>query len=398
VTGRRLGAELLGTGLLLVAIVGSGIVASTDGPASAQLFQHAVVVGAALAALILTFGPVSGAHFNPIVTAVDAGFGGLSWRLAGAYATAQVSGAALGVVVTNLLFDLPAVSLATTDRSGGALIASEALATFGLLLVIFGMVRADNARAVPGAVGAYIAAAIYFTPSAAFANPAVALARVLSDTYTGIDPGDVPGFLAGQAAGAALAFIVVRWLFHPDAVDAAKVVVPHGLDATATSTSFVPLLAERFTRERLAAAKIEGLRVSTTPTVLFLCVHNAGRSQMAAGWLGHLSGDRVQVLSGGSNPGERINHTAVEAMAEVGIDIANEVPRPWTDETLGAADVVITMGCGDACPVIPGKRYLDWELADPAGQEIEQVRPIRDEIEERVRGLMADLGVAPVDV
>src|SRR5690606_27293656 len=125
-------------------------------------------------------------------------------------------------------------------------------------------------------------------------------------------------------------------------------------------------------------------------------VHNAGRSQMAAGWLRHLAGDRVEVLSGGSNPGEQINPTAIEAMTEVGIDIANEYPKPWTEETLGAADVVITMGCGDACPVIPGKRYLDWELTDPAGKPVEDVRPIRDEIEQRVRGLMADLDVEPV--
>lgn len=131
--------------------------------------------------------------------------------------------------------------------------------------------------------------------------------------------------------------------------------------------------------------------VAAKPTVLFLCVHNAGRSQMAAGWLRHLAGDRVRVLSGGSDPGERINPTAVEAMAEVGIDIANEQPQPWTDETLGAADLVITMGCGDACPVIPGKRYLDWELDDPVGRPIEQVRPIRDEIERRVRALFDEL-------
>ena len=135
--------------------------------------------------------------------------------------------------------------------------------------------------------------------------------------------------------------------------------------------------------------------MTETPPVLFLCVHNAGRSQMAAGWLRHLAGDRVQVLSGGSNPGGQINPTAVEAMAEAGIDIADEYPKPWTEETLGAADVVITMGCGDACPVIPGKRYLDWELDDPAGKPIEQVRPVRDDIEQRVRDLMGDLGVEP---
>lgn len=129
------------------------------------------------------------------------------------------------------------------------------------------------------------------------------------------------------------------------------------------------------------------------PTVLFLCVHNAGRSQMAAGWLQHLAGDRVTVLSGGSTPVEQVNPAAVEVMREVGIDIADSYPKPWTDETLGGADVIVTMGCGDACPVIPGKRYLDWELTDPAGKPVEQVRVIRDEIEQRVRRLIEDLDV-----
>lgn len=131
------------------------------------------------------------------------------------------------------------------------------------------------------------------------------------------------------------------------------------------------------------------------PTVLFLCVHNAGRSQMAAGWLRHLAGDRVTVLSRGSNPGEQINPMAAQAMGEVGIDITANSPARWTDDDLDVADVVVTMGCGDECPYIPGKRYLDWELTDPAGRPIEEVRPIRDDIEQRVRGLMADLGVPP---
>ncbi|GHF44710.1 protein-tyrosine-phosphatase [Amycolatopsis bartoniae] len=129
------------------------------------------------------------------------------------------------------------------------------------------------------------------------------------------------------------------------------------------------------------------------PVVLFLCVHNAGRSQMAMGFFRHLAGDRALAWSGGSEPAHEINPAAVEAMHEVGIDIAGEFPKPWTDEIVRAADVVITMGCGDACPVFPGKRYLDWELADPAGKSVEDVRPVRDEIERRVRGLLDELGV-----
>ncbi len=130
-----------------------------------------------------------------------------------------------------------------------------------------------------------------------------------------------------------------------------------------------------------------------TPTVLFLCVHNAGRSQMAAGFLQHLAGDGVRVLSAGSNPAETVNPAAVAVMAERGVDIAGRTPRAWDDAQLDAADVVVTMGCGDTCPVLPGKRYVDWELTDPAGAPTEVVRSVRDEIEARVRGLIAELEV-----
>ena len=130
-----------------------------------------------------------------------------------------------------------------------------------------------------------------------------------------------------------------------------------------------------------------------TPTVLFLCVHNAGRSQMAAGFLQHLAGDGVRVLSAGSNPAETVNPAAVAVMAERGVDIAGRTPRAWDDAQLDAADVVVTMGCGDTCPVLPGKRYVDWELTDPAGAPTEVVRSVRDEIEARVWGLIAELEV-----
>lgn len=129
------------------------------------------------------------------------------------------------------------------------------------------------------------------------------------------------------------------------------------------------------------------------PTVLFLCIHNAGRSQMALGWFNHLAGGRAVAWSGGSEPADQVNPSAIAAMAEVGIDIAGEYPKPWTDEVVRAADVVVTMGCGDECPFVPGARYEDWPLDDPAGQGIEAVRPIRDDIERRVRTLLADLGV-----
>ena len=163
----------------------------------------------------------------------------------------------------------------------------------------------------------------------------------------------------------------------------------------ATVANFLPLLAERFARQRLRAlAKVEG-RHTGTPTVLFLCTHNAGRSQMALGFFAHLAGDTAVAWSGGSEPGDEINPAAVEAMAERGIDITGEYPKPWTDEIVRAADVVITMGCGDACPVFPGRRYEDWVLDDPAGRSIEQVRPIRDDIERRVRQLLTELDITP---
>lgn len=129
------------------------------------------------------------------------------------------------------------------------------------------------------------------------------------------------------------------------------------------------------------------------PVVLFLCVHNAGRSQMALGFFQHLAGDRAVALSGGSEPADQVNPAAVAAMTEVGVDISDQSPRRWTDENVRTADVVVTMGCGDTCPVFPGKRYLDWELPDPAGQDVEHVRPIRDDIERRVRTLLTDLGL-----
>jgi protein-tyrosine-phosphatase len=162
----------------------------------------------------------------------------------------------------------------------------------------------------------------------------------------------------------------------------------------ATITRFLPLLAERFARQRLRAlAKVEGLHDDGTPTVLFLCTHNAGRSQMALGFFTHLAGAAAVAWSGGSEPGIEVNPAAVAAMAERGIDISEEFPKPWTEETVRAADVVITMGCGDACPIFPGKRYEEWVLDDPAGLDLTALRPIRDEIERRVRTLLDELDV-----
>lgn len=231
--GRRLAAEFLGTAGLLAAVVGSGITVSAGGAAPAQLFQHAVTVGAALAALIAMFAPVSGAHLNPAVTAAGWYLGDLPAGRAARYVGAQAAGAVAGAVATHLMFGLPAVALAATPRPGPGMAGAEAVATAGLVVVIFALVRTGRPGAVAGAAGAWIGAAILFTASAAFANPAVTVARVLTDTYTGIAPTSLPGFLAGQAAGAAAGALLVRWLYPPapapaPAADLARIRLPGG--------------------------------------------------------------------------------------------------------------------------------------------------------------------------
>jgi len=162
----------------------------------------------------------------------------------------------------------------------------------------------------------------------------------------------------------------------------------------ATIPNLIPLMAERFARQRLQAlAKVEGLSHDGKPVVLFLCTHNAGRSQMAMGFFQHYAGDMAIAWSGGSEPGLEVNPAAVEAMRERDINISAEFPKPWTDEVVQAADVVITMGCGDACPVFPGKRYEEWVLEDPAGMDTAAVRPVRDQIERKVLTLLDQLDV-----
>jgi arsenate reductase len=159
--------------------------------------------------------------------------------------------------------------------------------------------------------------------------------------------------------------------------------------------NYLPLLAERFARQRLQAlARVEGHHRDGRPVALFICTHNAGRSQMALGFFTHLAGDRAVAWSGGSEPGSELNPAAIAAMAERGIDISEEFPKPWTDEVVRAADVVVTMGCGDACPVFPGTRYENWDLDDPAGLDLADVRAIRDEIERLVRRLLEQLSVS----
>jgi protein-tyrosine-phosphatase len=185
-------------------------------------------------------------------------------------------------------------------------------------------------------------------------------------------------------------------VFSPETVAACLNETYDKLAATARVDRYLVVLAERFSRDRLhAIAKIEGKLMTNVPEVLFVCVHNAGRSQMAAALLDDRSDGRVHVRSAGSDPAERLNPAVIEAMSEIGLDISKEFPKPLTDEVVRAADVVVTMGCGDACPLYPGKRYLDWELEDPAGKSLAIVRRIRDEIDQNVQQLLAELAPAP---
>ncbi len=230
--GRRLLAELIGTGLLVAVVVGSGIAAErlSPGDTGLQLLENAMATAAALVAVILAVGPVSGAHLNPVITLADRVFGGLSTREAGAYIGAQLVGGAAGAMTANLMFSLPAVEVSDQTRSAGALWSSEVVATFGLLLVVFGVVRSGRASVAPFAVGTYIGGAYFFTSSTSFANPAVTLARTLSDTFAGIAPGSVVGFVVAQLAGAALAVAAVRVLYPSIAEVSDAVVVPHDRD------------------------------------------------------------------------------------------------------------------------------------------------------------------------
>ena len=225
---RRVTAEFVGTAFLLAGVVGSGIMAERlTEDVGLQLLQNAFATAGILVALILALGPVSGAHLNPAVTLADRFFGGVDTRTAVAYVTAQVSGGIVGVIVANLMFDLPAVTWSTTERTGANLWLAEGVATLGLLLVIFGVVRSGRSSAAAYAVGAYIAAAYYFTASTSFANPAVTVARTLSDTFAGIDPADAAAFIGAQLVGTAAAIALIGVLYPDMGEVADRVVLPH---------------------------------------------------------------------------------------------------------------------------------------------------------------------------
>jgi arsenate reductase len=227
---RRLLAEYLGSAFLTAIVIGSGIAAQrlSPGDTGLALLENAAATAAGLYATILMFGPVSGGHFNPVVSLVDATFGGLAWRDAVAYIPAQVAGCATGAVVANGMFALAAVSISTHHRASAAHLFAEVIATLGLLLVIFALARTGRSSTAPAAVGAYIGAAYWFTSSTSFANPAITVGRMFSDTFAGIAPASVPGFVAAQLAGGVVAVALIRTLY-PDVgpAAAAEVVVAH---------------------------------------------------------------------------------------------------------------------------------------------------------------------------
>jgi glycerol uptake facilitator-like aquaporin len=230
---RRLTAEFLGSLFLAALVIGSGIAAQTLSPGNVglELLQNAAATAAGLFAIILMFGPVSGGHFNPVVSFVDAAFGGLSWRDAAAYLPAQVAGCVAGAIAANLMFAQAAVSISVKHRATPAHFLSEIIATFGLILVIFALARSGRSRSAPAAVGAYIGAAYFFTSSASFANPAISVGRMFSDTFAGIAPSSVPSFIAAQIIGGALAIAAIRILYPGiTPAQAAGIVFPHQAD------------------------------------------------------------------------------------------------------------------------------------------------------------------------
>jgi glycerol uptake facilitator-like aquaporin len=237
---RRLTAEFAGSAFLTATVIGSGIAAASLSPGNTglELLENAAATAAGLYAIILMFGPVSGGHFNPVVSFVDAAFGGLRWRDAAAYLPAQVAGCILGAVVANVMFGLDAVSISVKHRASGAHFFSEIIATLGLILVIMALARSGRSRSSPAAVGSYIGAAYFFTSSASFANPAISVGRMFSDTFAGIAPSSVPVFIAAQVIGGALAFLLVKALYpEVTRAEAAEVLVPHHPAASSSDRS-----------------------------------------------------------------------------------------------------------------------------------------------------------------
>jgi glycerol uptake facilitator-like aquaporin len=367
---RRASAEAVGTALLLAGIVGSGIMAQrlASGNGALALLANSLATGGVLVAIILAFGSISGAHFNPAITIADALEGGLAWRDASAYITAQFFGGIAGVGAANVMFGEPVFFVSHHARGGLPALFAEFVATFGLLLVVWGCSRyRSNLTAV--AVASYIVGAYWFTASTSFANPAVAIARSLSDTFAGIAPADVPGFIVAEFAGALAATAFVAWLW-PRAMRPAAVVVPH---------------------DSLRRRSSRGMK----QPVLFVCVHNSARSQMAQAFLNACCPDDFVAESAGLEPGT-LNPLAIEAMREVGIDISHNATKSAFDlYKAGKAFAYVITVCDEAsaerCPVFPGTALrLNWSFPDPASfqgtweERMAQTRAVRDAIRAKI--------------
>lgn len=373
---RRAAAEGVGTTLLLAGIVGSGIMAErlASGNVALALLVNTLATGGVLAAIILAFGPISGAHFNPAVTLADALRGGLKWKDVAAYIAAQVTGAIVGVGLANSMFGEPVFFASHHARHGWPMLLSEFVATFGLLAVIWGCSR-YRSNLTAFAVAAYIVGAYWFTASTSFANPAVTIARSLSDTFAGIAPADAPGFIAAELVGALAATALFAWLW-PSSLAAEAVVIPH-----------------HFVRRRRGDVK---------RSVLFVCVHNSARSQMAEAFLNARCPDDFAAESAGLEPGT-INPLAVAAMREVGIDLSNKETKSSFDLFKRGAQYsyVITVcdeTSAERCPTFPGgARQLHWSFPDPAAlqgtweERLAQTRLIRDQIRTKIDGWCAEI-------
>ena len=326
------------------------------GNVALALLANTIATGAGLVALILTFGGISGAHFNPAVTVADASQGGLPWRDVAPYIAAQVVGAFAGVALAHLMFDAPLFTASRHVRSGLGQLAGEFTATFGLISVIWGCSR-SRASMTPFAVAAYITAAYWFTSSTSFANPAVTLARAGVRYICRDSTGRCPGVHRRADAGSGQR------------------------DAAFSMAGTRPSPGCRSRSHHCG----RGDRTASMKTYVFACVHNAGRSQMAAAWLRQLANPgKARAVSAGTQPGAKVHPEVLEAMREVGVDLSAAVPQRLTDDLAREANMLITMGCGEACPFVPGLRREDWPLEDPKGKPVERVREIRDEVRSRI--------------
>jgi glycerol uptake facilitator-like aquaporin/protein-tyrosine-phosphatase len=357
-------AEFVGTALLLAAVVGSGIMGErlAGGSVAIALLANSIATGAVLVALILTLGPISGAHFNPAVSVADASQGGLPWAHVGGYVAMQIAGALVGVAVADVMFGEPAFAASQHVRAGLPQVFSEAVATFGLLSVIWGCSRSQP-HVVAFAVGAYIAGAYWFTSSTSFANPAVTLARAFTNTFAGIRPSDVAGFVVGQACGAAAATVLFRWLMPPGRV-------PRSGLSKLEETERVGLIAGD------AFEPGGSVMAERRFNVLFLCSGNSARSIIAEALLNHWGRGRFRGFSAGSHPKGEVHPLALDVLRRNGIPTSNPRSKSWEEFATPDApplDFVFTVcdrAAEETCPIWPGRPMTaHWGIHDPAAAE-----------------------------